>query len=214
MRRRKRLGGSGSSSPRLDLRERQLPWAPFSIPFAVDRHKRLLPRRGHCAVGAACSKGASSSIGPVIHRVVIAVKSAGWRHGAGGVGRRVVRGVPAIRGRHVAASKAGGIGGGFRWLFCRNARSFPSKRNHLRPSARASAQPQFPKIFRCECASGPVATRCSSSRRTCRRNDSVVPCAVKLCAMCSIGKRGIGGGGARVFGRVAGVPDRRRDCRL
>ena len=33
----KRLGGSSHSPPRLDLRERQLPWAPFSIPCAWAR---------------------------------------------------------------------------------------------------------------------------------------------------------------------------------
>ena len=199
---------SVNSSPRLDLREQHLPWAHLSISLNADRHKSQLRA---LVAGVVSSKGASSFIGQDIHRVAIAVKCADWRPGAGDVGRRVARGGAAIRGRHVAASRASGIGGGFRWLFCRNARSFPSRRNHLRPIARASAQPQFPKNFRCGCASGPVATRCSSSRRTSRPGVSVVACAVELCAMCSIAKRGIGVGGERGFGRVAGVLDRRRD---
>ena len=99
----------------LTLRERQLPWAPFSILLAVDRDKGSLSPQPISAVGVACSKGASVPIGQVIRRVVIAVRRAGGRRGAGVVGRPVVAGVPARPARPVGGSNAGVIGSGFRW---------------------------------------------------------------------------------------------------
>ena len=114
--------------------------------------------------GVACSKAASGSIGRPIRRAVIAARPA-----AGGPAVATSAGEPYLAGertraRFAAGSNAGGIGGGFRWSFCPNRRPRAGRRVTARrrpPSpqrARASAQQQFPRIFRFGRVSGRVAT--------------------------------------------------------
>src|SRR5215831_4838399 len=105
-----RLGGSSDSPPRLDLRERQLPWVPLSIPLAVPADKTRPPRHCPAVAGGACSRAASVSIVLLIPRAVTARTSAVPQHGAGDAGSRAGPGVPAWPARRADASNAGVIG--------------------------------------------------------------------------------------------------------
>ena len=109
--------GASGSPPRLDLRERQLPWAAISISFAVvpgkgPRFPSFIP--SGFAGGDACARDASDSTDRPILRVGTATKAVAEKRNAGdGVGR-VGPGGRASWGRNVAASNVGGIGSGFR----------------------------------------------------------------------------------------------------
>ena len=208
-----RPGGSGSSPPRLDLRERQLPWASFSIPIAAARHKGPPARWRDSVAGVACSRDASGSIGRPGRRVVIAVTLAAGRPGVGGGDRRAGPGGRAKRASAAAGSKHGGIGAGFPGL--RSPSRLPARpmirpRRRFPRRARASAQRQFPRIFRFGRVSGRVATSCSQCPRRGRRSGSVTPPAAGRYGTCSTGRGGIGGGGARGIGHDGGGRARRR----
>lgn len=153
----KRLGGELPLPPRLDLRERQLPWAPFSILVAGQMHKS---QQSAGVVGAACLKGASVSIGLVIRKAAIAVRPAALRPNAGVVGGHVGPGAQVNRGRPVAARKRDVIGGGSRCPLWRPVSLRPPRPKPLQMCARASAQQQFSKISRSNAANALVAMRC------------------------------------------------------
>jgi hypothetical protein len=116
------LGGSNHSPPRLDLRERQLPWARLSIPCAVVSGNRRRSPPALSVADVAYSKTASASIDLPIHRAVIAVRPVAWRHDAGGGGRPAVPGVPVHAAKSVDANNVGAIGVASPWSFSPNRR--------------------------------------------------------------------------------------------
>jgi len=177
--------GERQLAPRRDLRERQLPWASFSIlRSAAHRKSPWHPRGDSCAV-VACSRAANSSIGPSNPRVVTAASRAAGRPRVGVAVRRAGRGGPVRRASVAVGSSRSVIGSGFGCPCCWNRRNHPHRPNHLvsrrvfrsRPRhpkrARASAQGQFLRIVPFVRASVRVATRCSQSARRCRHSGSV-----------------------------------------
>jgi hypothetical protein len=216
----KRLGGSGHSPPRLDLREYHLPWAHLSIPCAGGRGKALLSRRGAPVAAAACSKAASASFDLPVPRAVIAARPVATRPVAGAAGRRVGAGGPVSRARPVAGSSADVGGGASRWSFSPNCRRSPRPWPRRRPGwgrqpprrARASAQQPFLKKSRRSRASGPVATPPSSRSPGHRNSIFAVARAVRRYDVSSIARDVGGGGGGKASGHAAGGRGPRSDA--
>ena len=105
--------GKLSLAPRRHLRERQLPWAPSSIPLTLSfRNSPLMrpPLSGH---GGACSKAASSSIDLSNPKVAIAASHVGSKPDDGNDGTPVEPGVRLKRANANAANKRDAIGSGF-----------------------------------------------------------------------------------------------------
>jgi hypothetical protein len=211
-------------APRLDLRERQLPWAPFSIPSNPSLRNRPTSRLRHSGRGGACSKAASTSFGPLNPRVATAASPAAAKRDGGNAGTRVGPGGRLRRANAVAANKRDATGCGFPHPCPANHRSSrlsprrsPPQLHPLPSRARASARRQSPRIFRTGRVSGPVATSCSRSPRRCRPSDSVPATAVERYATCSTARRVIVGVAVRgidrhVGDRVRGRRDVFRGC--
>lgn len=177
--------------------------------------KRLRPRPGLSVADVACLKAVNESIGPAIRRADIAVRPVARQPGVGVVVGPAIPGGPVNAARFAAGNNVGAIGDGFPWSFWPNPpRSCPRQRlPPLAWRARASAQQQFPKIFRLGAVSDRVATSGSSSHRSGRRNGFVVPCAAGRYSASSIGKSAIGSGAVPVIGPRADRRGHRRNPR-
>ncbi len=187
--------GEYALAPRRDLRERQLPWAFFSIPLTATLRKSPWLPHGDSSAVVACSKAASSSIGRPIRRAVTAATRAAGTPSAGDALRRAGPGGPVRRASIAVGNSCSVIGSGFPCPCCPNRLNRPRSSRAFRPrprhptSARASARGQFLRIFPIVRASGRVATRCSRSDRSCRHNGSVRAIVAGRCATCWIVKR-------------------------
>lgn len=172
------------------------------------RHKSRPIRSGASVAVIACSKAASGCFGPSNPRAVTVVSLAARMPDAGDAGRRAGPGGRAWRASVAVGNSRGVIGSGFPYRCCPNRprlrRAFPFRRRY--PShARASAQPQFLRIFPIVRASDRVATWYLRWRRHCRHSVSVRAVAVERYATCWIGKPviAIGVGRSTDLGLVA-----------
>ena len=177
-------------------------------------HKRPRAEFLSTHAGAACSRGASSSIGLPIPRAVIAAIRAVGRRSVGGVGMRVGSGGPARSVGVVVGSNRGGIGVGFPCRFSSKYRC-PSRSlsNRCRwpRRARASAQRQFLRIIPCVRVIVRAVTRSSRSPRRGRHGVSVRASAAGRYATCWIAKRVTAAVAVRGFGRRGRRNRGRRD---
>jgi hypothetical protein len=177
--------------------------------LAAAFRKSPLIRHGDSVAVVACSKAASGCFGPSNPRVVTVVRLAAETPGVGDAGRRAGPGGRARRASVAVGNNRGAIGSGFPCQCCLNRlhrgqalwfhRRCPKR-------ARASAQPQFLRIFLIVRASDRVATWYLRSRRHCRHSVSVRAVAVERYATCWIGKPVIAVGVA--WGTDLGLVDR------
>jgi hypothetical protein len=130
-------------APRLDRRERSLPWVlPHFIIFLGHRNRRC----GRSERVVVCSKAVNGGSRPLIHNVVIAVTPVRTRLGVGVGSRRAVGIEPAPAGASVAVNSIGVIGNA---VTSRRQRQLTSPRR-----ARVSAQLVRAQFFRSGCAIG------------------------------------------------------------
>lgn len=171
------LGEDKDSSPRRDLRERQLPWVSSSMIDDLLQGKGLAEVPGR---GVACSKGASSSFSRDIRNRGIAVPPARRKRSGG---------VPGVQGRYGGRPKRGGRAGVSRVAGIGSECVSGEKRSSPRPRrrARVSAQPSLARNLRVPVR---AAMTCSSGRCVRRISDSVRACAARLYGESSSGRRG------------------------
>jgi len=171
------LGEDNDSSPRRDLRERQLPWVSSRMIDDLLQGKGLAEIQGRAI---ACSKGASSSLNLGIRNRGIAVPPAARRPSGGVPGVPGRYGGRPKRGGRAGVGRVGGIGSG---CVSGGKRSSPRPRNR----ARVSAQQPLAKNLRVPVR---AAMTCSSGHRVRRISDSVRACAARHYGASSSGRHG------------------------
>jgi hypothetical protein len=171
----KRLGRKVASSPRdSTAREHHLPWARCSIPTDPRRVKGSpAPAPIRTAAAAACSRGVNVGSAPPARRPVTAPRLASGQPVAGGVGGPLSATAPPTTARSADVFKVNATA----------SVSAAHGSSRTRHGPRASAQPQFRKIFRDAPATDPVVTNSSSHRRAPPISTSVRRPAARLCVV-------------------------------
>lgn len=177
----KRLGGKVATSPRdLTTWEHHLPWPRCSIPTPsrlVKASRADAPTR--TATAAASSRAANAGSARPGPRPVTAPQPVSTPPAAGDVGELPSATVLRTTASSAAAPRANAIATG--------SGSAGSRWPHSRRHPRASAQPQFDKIFRASRATDPVATNSFLRRHAPQTSGSVRrPAARRYVAFASV----------------------------